>query len=271
MSNKWTAAVCSMYAGLALWVICATPNLLVSQPIPPDVKPKPPTPIVVPKVAPAKVSPLHPKGGELLVITTDAAEPYWDVEGVFAVNTFHIHGKALVVAIPKTEDDKTYLIRCIYAVDGKITVEKVTVKVPGTNAPVPVDPPLDGSLASLTAAVNALTKTVNGMDKRITALEQNKPPVPIPVPDAFQTAIQAAWEKDGKPASVSRLASLYKLAIVPGSGVLYTAKFAKEKELLDYMHSAAQSVLEEPDITKVTVLPNVRRALAAEFNASIGG
>lgn len=98
-------------------------------------------------------------------------------------------------------------------------------------------------------------------------VQQAPQPPPTPV-DAFQKAIQDAYVADGKPANaVANLADLYKKS----GTIVNNASLTKFKDILDTMHSAAQIALGEPDQTKVTILPNVRRLIANEFNSVIAG
>lgn len=92
------------------------------------------------------------------------------------------------------------------------------------------------------------------------------PPTPV---DAFTKSVQDAWVLDGRNPKVSSLASLYKAS----PAIVNDPANTKYKDILDKMHAAAQApvLLGEPDPTKVTVLVNVRRVLANEFNTAIGG
>jgi len=232
-------------------------------------QPMPPTPpkVVTPK---AKMTPATPKAGDLLVIDASSAAGNVKFYHQFPTGTFVVDGKKLVVAVPQAaKNTKLWSIQIVYFREE--SDEQLSVKILGTDAPTPTPP--DGTLASLTVAVNALTKQVTAMqatlssiDKRVTALEGAKPPPVIVPPDAFTAALQAAYVADGKDAAnLAKLISLYKLS----PSIINDATLTKEGDIVAKMHASAQALFNETD--KVTVLPNVRAALQAEFNKVLGG
>lgn len=178
-----------MHRVSSLFLLLVLAAFAHAQPMPPA--PKPPTPMPVPaKPAPAKVMPLQPKGGDIITITTDAEKPLFDFDGVFTTDQAKQIGQGLAIAAPTLKEDKTYLVRCIYSFNGQIVIEKISVKVTGTDGPTPVDPAIT-PLDKLAAKVDALTKLLTAMslkndaaqtktDARLAALEGPRPP---PTPD----------------------------------------------------------------------------------------
>lgn len=107
---------------------------------------------------------------------------------------------------------------------------------------------------------DAITKTLD--------VDNGQGPRPPPIDDSFTKALAAAYVADGKQADkVVQLAAVYKKS----GAIVNNPSYTKHKEILDTMHAAIQSALDEPDASKVTILPNIRRVLANEFNAAIGG
>ncbi len=117
--------------------------------------------------------------------------------------------------------------------------------------------------------LDAKGKLVGPVQWKVTAGNGPQPPpvVPPTPTDPYQAAIQSAWERDGKPALVSTLASVYKLA---QTSTVTDKTLTTPEALRVRMHAAIQAALNEPDPVKVTVLSNVRAAIATDFNASVG-
>jgi hypothetical protein len=86
-------------------------------------------------------------------------------------------------------------------------------------------------------------------------------PIPIPPPvDPFPAAVAAAYAADGKPAAqAAQLASIYKFS----GPVVNNPTFKTAKDVLDTMHSVAQSLLGDG-------FKNTRRTIADELNRAIG-
>ncbi len=252
-----------VYIALATIVMLVAIPLSLAQVEPPK---KPPIATTIK----AKVLPASPKPGDQLVVDASASAGNVHFDHDFHAGSFLIDGKKLYASVPAAlKDTKVYSVRITYWKEE--TTEKIDVKVIGTDTPVDPPPPLDGTIASLTKAFNEFaatqTKFNASLDARLKALEGAKPPpvpVPVPVPvDAFQAAVQSAWEKDGKSvADIGALAAIYRNS----APVVNNPNYTKVAEVLAAMHAAASS----PTII-ADRLPNVRRVLADEFNKNIGG
>ena len=236
------------------------------QPVPVNPKPEPIPPKVV-RIVPEKI---NGKPGKLLVIDAKNAkgDVTWKYDSrVFDKESAEIDGKKLRLVLPPIGDTEQTITIILVSWDDK-AYEEVTITIAGTDGPTPPDS--TDPIGKLNAKMDALAKAVADAfaktDKRLTALENIKP-IPPPA-DSFVAALQDAYDKDGKPAV--KLAAL--TAVYRQSGVVVNDPARKKlAEIQTAMHNAASQVLGEPDPSKVTILPNVRRVLAAEFVANIGG
>jgi hypothetical protein len=259
---------------LSLLLTFALATSALAQVVPPDKQPvKPP---VKPPVAKPIVPPtIKAQGGEQVVI--DAKGAKGDVVFSYDKKTFDGKhavqvGKALVLTVPTLKENKTYTVICTSFDDR--TQDETVISVAGSDDPGPIDPPDGSPISKLSAKVDALTKvvtalntTVAAQDKRLTALEQIKPNPPPGPTDPFTATLQAAYIADGRPADkLAKLISIYKLSDPTVNNPLNTT-YAM---VLAVMHSGAQAYLGEPDPANVTILPNVRRAIAAELKVDIG-
>jgi hypothetical protein len=230
---------------LAIYSLCVvTPAYTLAQVVEPKQPPK--KVVIVPPT-------LTAKGGELLVI--DASKATGDVQFAYDQKTFTpkqaiVCGKTLILSIPKCDDAKTHSVTVISFADK--SVDYVAINVPGEKV-TPPPTPIDSN--------KVILDRLDKIESRLAALEQIKPIPPPPVPsDPFTAVLQAAYEKDGKPASA--LASLTAVYRQSPSTVNNTS-LVKASDLLTAMHSAAQSLIQNQ-------LPTVRRAIADDSNAAIG-
>ena len=213
-----------------------------------------------------KVSPPNPKGGELVVVSSDAEAPHWDFEGVFPPGSARQSGRELIVALPKTEKAATYVIRCISCDGGKILVEKVEIKADGgEQPPAPQDlavavGKLADSVGKLSEAVGRIEAKFSTLEQRVAALEGAKPPPPPPPPsDPIAAAIQAAYlqETDANKKEIAgKIAACYK------AGSDKTASATSWGEI----SSAIRSKATELDITGR--LPLVAKAINTQLLAN---
>lgn len=203
----------------------------------------------------AKKTPIVPtvvqaKGGKLFAI--DASKASGMVLFRFDKKSFPDaieDGKKLYLVAPKLDEAASYTVTVISFEDK--SVDDVVVSVPGDKVTPPVKPPTP---VDLTAILHRMDK----IESRLTALEQIKP-IPPPI-DPFIASLQAAYEKDGKPAiALTSLTAVYRqsLATVNNTAMM------KASDILTAMHTAAQSLIGDQ-------LPTVRRVLGDDANINIG-
>lgn len=232
--------------------------IAAAQPTDP-VKPKAPV-----KPLPCKVTPAQPKAGKLVFVTTDAENPLYDFDGVFAADEARQTGKELAIALPMNKEDKTYLVRCIYTFEGKIVIEKVIVKVVGSDPNIPPLPPgdtLKQLRLDMMTALGKIDATLAKLDARLALLEQIKP-IPPPI-DPFIQSLQGSYNADNRPADkLAKLIAIYKAS----AATVNDPTNKTPADVFKVMHTAIASVLGEPDPKVLTVIPNTRKAIGAELD-----
>ncbi len=150
---------------VALFLFFAIAANAQSQPIAPP---------VAKKIAPVKLTPPAPKGGDLLIVSTDADDPLLDFHGVFSPTAAKQIGKELYVAVPCRKETMTYVVWNIYVLDKKIVKERVEIRVAG-EAPKPKPPPVPVP-DDVATQLKTLTAAINAIEKRVTAIETKPAP-----------------------------------------------------------------------------------------------
>lgn len=123
----------------------------------------PPTPIKKPTtIVPAKI---ETKGGKLVVV--DASRAKGDVlfDWDHALDSAMVDGKKLFISVPKADEPRTYSVTVISWDDR--TRDVVKIEAAGDRTPV-VDPPTN----------DPVLQRLDKIEKRLSALEQAKPPGP---------------------------------------------------------------------------------------------
>jgi len=200
------------------------------------VDPVPPGPAPTPGPTPSKQNPIVisvpsvvPVGAMSKVSAKSLGAFQWLYPPSSMTPTFDMHDAGSVLLVTPKNDGEV-IIGAACVVDGKVW--QTWAKVVAGNGPMPPPVPV---------------------------------PVPVPIIDPFQQAIQTAYERDGKSAKIVLLAAIYRQSatIVDSQDVKTPA------DIFTSMRKSIGTVLGEPDLTKTTVLPNVRKAIAAELDKSL--
>lgn len=236
-----------------------------------------------PKVTAQKfkaIAPVTVKAGEHIVI--DAGSAKGEVDFIFDSKAFPPAratriGNTLILS---TNVNGSYVVNVVSYEDKE--TQRVAVKVDGgSDEPTIPDPPkpddplavfkaevlaefakINAQLKAADAQAKALHDRLASIESRVSALEK-KPPVPT---DPFAISLQSAYAADGRPADkLSKLAALYDLA----GSIASDPANKTASAIFTTMRKAASIQLGEPSVDKVTVLPNVRQAIAAELNKTL--
>lgn len=243
--------------------------VVFAQPLLGQMPPPAPKPIVRPIP-----STLAAKAGKLVSIPVDG-----DFDVVSFVYSHKDFPPDQAIIAPRqltlvTGTNGIYSVTVVTVKDKADKQSLVTITITGGVDPGPTPPPPepDQSIATLTAAVKALTAVVTKqgvdnaasfakMDTRLTALEQIKPNPPPT--DPLIASLQAAYVADGKPAAqLVKLANIYQLSATITGNPANTTPSA----IFAVNHKAIEGSLKEPTPNVLTILTSTRRAIGAEMD-----
>jgi hypothetical protein len=214
-------------------------------------QPKPAQPILQAKVTAKAGKPL------VLDLSKFPGDVEWFTDDLLDADSAIIDCKKLTFASPYNGD---YPIRVAVLVGGKITLAKCVISVKdGVDRPPPGPPVVDPDKVTLSDIVKQIKSIQDDL------AELKKAPRPPPVVDAFQAAMQASYESDGKPsAQLAKLLAVYKMT----EGIANDSANKTPSDVFKVVHKSIGGVLEEKS-EAITVLPAVRAAIAAELNKTL--